>query len=627
MHLPKRVRHTAVILLLFLGHNFALGQSVQIQQEQHKLRFVKDSVSLVNSLNRIGMLYHLKNPDSCFYYGMKAKAVAIRLHYIKGKTGADNVIATALYLKGLFKESLELYSKVLPAYRQLADTANAAMVLMNMSTVYLGVSDSIHARQYCRQAIQTGKQLKKDSLMSIIYANYCIVNSALSADSAQYFIDKSREIATRYNDKRMLIVIMQLQANNLINKGRRQEALPLIAQSLAESRNTGNEFFEINSLGLYADYYSAKPDSVLSYYNRAYELANTNGYVYLKVKVLKVILTYTELSGDKDKIIKVHRLIETALAAENSNLKKFIGDYIKYNEIQDDNTLLGMADKSDKTEIWLLIKACVVSILLIVIVARLYQVSRRNQQQQAKLNLQIQEQNNTLHEADEFKNKLISILAHDFRAPLVSTISIARMMRENRGFTATEMERFYGDIERDASLMLESFDTILQWIKQQMSGYQFKGETLLLRGLFNESAAIFNQQIEEKNIAVINKVPEQMTILSDREMLQFVNRNLLSNAIRYSPEGGTIMITASHDNAVIIVTVADDGPGMSEATISKLFSVSNQLSVSAQQGAGIALSMCRDFIQMLGGRIWAENKKPHGSIFHYTVPVNKTHAG
>jgi len=167
----------------------------------------------------------------------------------------------------------------------------------------------------------------------------------------------------------------------------------------------------------------------------------------------------------------------------------------------------------------------------------------------------------------------------------------------------------------------------LQWIKQQMSGYQFKGETLLLRGLFNESAAIFNQQIEEKNIAVINKVPEQMTILSDREMLQFVNRNLLSNAIRYSPEGGTIMITASHDNAVIIVTVADDGPGMSEATISKLFSVSNQLSVSAQQGAGIALSMCRDFIQMLGGRIWAENKKPHGSIFHYTIPVNKTHAG
>src|ERR1700761_2853517 len=173
MLLPKTIRYLTPILLLCLCHTYVKGQSALIQQQQSKLPLIKDSIILVNSLNRIGMLYHLKNPDSCFYYGMKAKAIAIRLHYRRGETSADNVIASALYLKGLFTESLELFSKTLPACRQLLDTENTAMVLMNMSTVYLGLGDTLHAKMFCRKAIQTGRQLKKDSILSILYSNYC----------------------------------------------------------------------------------------------------------------------------------------------------------------------------------------------------------------------------------------------------------------------------------------------------------------------------------------------------------------------------------------------------------------------------------------------------------------------
>src|ERR1700749_277680 len=115
MRLPKTIRYLVPILMVCFCLSYANGQYKLIQAEQRKLPYIKDSITLVNHLNRIGMLYHLKNPDSCFYYGMKAKAIAIRLHYSKGKTHSDNVIASALYLKGLFSESLELFSKTLPA--------------------------------------------------------------------------------------------------------------------------------------------------------------------------------------------------------------------------------------------------------------------------------------------------------------------------------------------------------------------------------------------------------------------------------------------------------------------------------------------------------------------------------
>jgi K+-sensing histidine kinase KdpD len=261
----------------------------------------------------------------------------------------------------------------------------------------------------------------------------------------------------------------------------------------------------------------------------------------------------------------------------------------------------------------------VVSIFLILFIYRLYQISRKHQQELEQLNLKVLEQNKTLQVNDEFKNKLFSILAHDFRTPLISTISIAGLMKDNPEFTKSEMEQFYGDIESRATDMLESFDTILQWIKQQLSGYQYKPETLVLYDLFRESEEIMKQQLDTKKVSVSNQIPMHIVATSDKEMLQFVNRNLLSNAIKFSPEGGTIVISCAQDGNAITVSVTDQGQGMDEQTMSKLFTVSSNFSSSTRHGAGIALSMCKDFIQKLGGRIWAKNAEPNGAVFSYVI--------
>jgi YD repeat-containing protein len=251
----------------------------------------------------------------------------------------------------------------------------------------------------------------------------------------------------------------------------------------------------------------------------------------------------------------------------------------------------------------------------------LYRQQVKLNQQQLKLNQQIHEKNDVLQQADEFKNKLVSILAHDFRAPLSSTITIASLMRENQGFTAEEMEWFYGEIEKDATNMLKSFDTILQWIRRQLSGYQFNAEALKLYDLFRESAVLFQLQMESKNLTFSNRIPEDIIITSDKEMLQFVNRNLLSNAIKFSPQDGRIIVGCIKGTVEFTVTVADDGPGMSETTLNNLFSISSQEGRSTEMGAGIALSMCKDFIKKLNGRIWAENKEPNGVIMYYAIPL------
>lgn len=608
------------VLLFCLVPDYAKGQSAQIKGEQLQMRLIKDSLGVVNSLNKIGMLYYVENPDSSFYYGLKAKAMATRLNYPKGQADADNVIATLFSLKGLHRESLFLYGKTLIAYQKQLDTANVVQVMMNTALVYANLIDTAKAIGLLQRAIQTGKELQRDSIMSLVYANYVSTNFKLPDDSVRYYIKRSKEIAGRHKDRRMLIGIKQLEAFYLLNQGRRDEALTLIQEALAEARKYDLAYFEINSLDIYAAYYINQPDSALNYLNREYKIAIDRGFIFLKVPILKSILYYTELSGDKAKIIDVHRLLEAAISDENENLKKFTGDYVKYNSIENDNALLGTTNRNNKIRIWMLASICIVSILMLIFIYRLYKTSRRHARKQAELNRQILEQNRALQEADEFKNKLVGILAHDFRTPLISTISIAGIMRDNPGFTEAEMELFYGNIEKDARNMLESFDTILQWIKQQLSGYQLKVEEQVLRDLFHETSELFSQQAEVKRLKFINQIPIEIMVVSDKEMLQFINRNILSNAIKFSPEDGKITISCTRNETGFTVMVADDGPGLDTGTLSKLFTASNNFGLSTQHGAGIALSMCRDFIQKLGGSIWAENKEPNGAIFYYTIP-------
>src|ERR1700744_5369619 len=152
----------------------------QIRQELHKLSFAKDSISLINSLNRLGTLYLSRNVDSSFYYGTKAKRIATGLHYRKGQTDADHVIAVTLYKRGLYAESLKLLSKVLSVYKKLADTANIVCVYTDIAAVMNKDINKAKVAPLLQRAIRMGAKLKQDSVMASIYLTYRNLNPKLS---------------------------------------------------------------------------------------------------------------------------------------------------------------------------------------------------------------------------------------------------------------------------------------------------------------------------------------------------------------------------------------------------------------------------------------------------------------
>jgi len=319
---------------------------------------------------------------------MKAKRIATNLHYHQGQTNADHVIAFALYKRGLYAESLELFARVLSGYKQLSDTANIVRVYMDMSAVlHKGISNQAKINAFMQRAMQTGKKLKKDSVLSLVYFNYCNFNANLSEDSIHYYLSRSREIASRYKDEYMLALNRSKQVYLLNRKSHNPEVLPIATQLLSNAQRMGNVNLEMNALLILANYYHEdNPQKALEYYNQICEVARESGDNESQIYYLTATLGRATKSGNKDAIIKAYAELEKAMIADRERIKKFIGDYVKYNAIEDHNKLL--SEKNAQRALWLVV---ISSAALIVVLAIYLIMLRRNR----KAKDQIEALNNT----------------------------------------------------------------------------------------------------------------------------------------------------------------------------------------------------------------------------------------
>jgi len=614
-----------LVLVLFLYTNVS-AQTADIGKLRQQMAQTKDSITYLNLFNKLGFMLHMESADSCFYYGIKGNAIATRLRNEPGKADALANIGAALSLKGLYSQGLTYYSQALAIYKKHSNYGEVASMLMNSAITYSFIGDSIKSLQFTKKALNEILKAPADTMASMLYANYADMNPALSPDSVTYYLKKATEVAKHFKDDRTLLVIDQLYANRLMQQGKHEQALPFIRHSLQIARSKNWEYHELEAYNAYADYYLAKKqvDSAIAEYNTIYKTATANKFIYWQTEVLKLLLHCYELKNDAVGQARINKLLVKSLEQSNINSNAFLGDYIAYNNAQQQVKSLEVVNRDNKVKIWLLIALSILGFVFIALLSRMNGKVRRHSRMLSVLNEKIAGQNEELKLNDEFKGRLISMLAHDFRAPLASTISMIRLLREDEcDFEKEQLLSLYDHIETDIQNILLTFDNILQWIKKQLSGYVFNAQTLSVKELIDDAASMFKPSIDTKKIEFRNEVPDELNYFSDKEIIQFINRNLIHNAIKFSPAGGKITVSAEIEGNELIVSVKDEGKGISENIMKQLFSFNNnQKTDSLDKGAGIALTICKEFINKINGRLWAESKEKKGTTFYYALPAS-----
>ena len=242
-----------------------------------------------------------------------------------------------------------------------------------------------------------------------------------------------------------------------------------------------------------------------------------------------------------------------------------------------------------------------------------------------KTHLEMQRQKKNLKELNATKDKFFSIIAHDLRSPLNQLLGLSEILQREvvseREEEVIKLAKLINESARSGRLLLEN---LLEWSRSQSSSINFNPEILSLSTLSKEVIELNEQNAAQKNIEIRSKIGEEENAFADGNMVKTILRNLLSNSIKFTNSGGQIKIEAKSSNGMITLSVIDNGIGIEEHDIEKLFRIDvNPKSIgrSKEKGSGLGLILCREFVEKNGGKIWAESKPGNGSTFKFNLPI------
>lgn len=233
------------------------------------------------------------------------------------------------------------------------------------------------------------------------------------------------------------------------------------------------------------------------------------------------------------------------------------------------------------------------------------------------------EQAKSLQSLNHTKDKLFSVVAHDLRGPMVSLVEVMRLM-EDGTISAQEFKSYMPLFSKNLYSTYALLENLLVWSRSQMKGEKLILENFNLSDLIKEKENNWIDQATNKNIQIVTELNDHSQVYADREMIKIVLRNLVSNALKFTPEDGEIKITTQHKNGMVQVCIHDTGVGISEENQKKLFNgvQFTTKGTSNETGTGLGLMLCKDFVEKNGGNLWVESEIGKGSTFAFTLPRN-----
>lgn len=235
-----------------------------------------------------------------------------------------------------------------------------------------------------------------------------------------------------------------------------------------------------------------------------------------------------------------------------------------------------------------------------------------------KKNIELQKQN-------EAKDLLFDIISHDLRGPINNILGLSEVMAENtKELKVEELQKFSELINLESKKNFELLDSLLEWGKINMDRIQIEKTALNIYQIANEISQFFEEICRNKEVALHISIPEDIYVFSDKVALKTIFRNLISNAIKFTPSGGEITVSGEEpDDKFVVVKVTDEGIGMNKRMIDHLFSPeinTNRIGIGGEKSVGLGLIITKELIEKQGGNLTIESEENKGSTFIFTVP-------
>jgi PAS domain S-box-containing protein len=243
-----------------------------------------------------------------------------------------------------------------------------------------------------------------------------------------------------------------------------------------------------------------------------------------------------------------------------------------------------------------------------------------------KTELELEQYAKELKQLNIDKDRFITILAHDLKSPFNSLIGLSDLLINNiYNYDLNKIEKFVNHINKSARNTYNLLEEILTWARVQAGKISFEPVNLRFNDICEQIIESLKPLAIDKNLTINHFAEYEIEIFADKNMLSTILRNLIFNAIKFTNSGGQINIYAEKNHSDITITVSDNGIGITQQELIKLFDITKIYSIngtSNESGTGLGLLLCKEFVDKHNGKIWVESEFGKGSEFKFTLPTH-----
>ena len=254
----------------------------------------------------------------------------------------------------------------------------------------------------------------------------------------------------------------------------------------------------------------------------------------------------------------------------------------------------------------------------------LHDISKRKNEER-----EIAFKNLELQKLNAEKEKFFSIIAHDLKSPFTAILGFSQLLIEASNNKELEkIEKFAHIILQSSTRAVDLLKNLMEWAQSHTGRMEYSPEYFDIVTLINETTLLYDDIAGQKSITIKKVLPHHVSLFADKAMICSVFRNLISNAIKFTMPGGEVTIWAEEQPDEMLFSVEDRGVGIPQCRLETIFQSDHATSTSGTQnekGTGLGLTLCKEFVEKHGGKIWAQSHEKEGSTFYFTLP--RTHTG
>jgi len=675
---------------LFFLYLFSAAQQQNEIDSLEQALSLADISTKTEILNRLSELSQKISVEKAVEYDLMNLEIQQQLGNKRDESSVLNNLGIDYYLMGDYSRSLEYFEQSLKLREELLDTANIVKTLNNLGVISQINADYNQALTYLQKSLLF--KLKLDDTLSIaktlnnigvIYMDlkkhddadrflrqaqdyYGALNdiSGMAAslnnlgqnfdaignqDSALIFYQKSIGLKKQINDERGLGNTLNNVGIIYFDKELYREAKSYFEESRKIREKIGDRFGLASTLNNLANISVSekKLDEALRLFDESNQIAHQENLKGFLMRNYGGLSRLYEIKGKHEKALEYYKMMSAlndSIFSEDFN-KQLADLRINYeNEKQSkENEILQQKNQIQQLEIFLyreqqvqlLIAIFLIFVLSVVIV--LYLRYRNNQktnftlkQMNIDLEYSVKKRTRELEEANSTKDRFFSIIAHDLKNPFTALLGFSEILSNDFDqLSYPKKKEIIHFIKESTENIYKLLENLLDWASAQSNEIQLFPAALNINQLIREVISIMYYQAQRKSIRINFLSQTEKYAFADEDTIKTVIRNLISNAIKFTPKGGMVQITSSSyeisGKEKVNIRVKDNGIGIKEEALNNLFDKSQKHrseGTEKEPGTGLGLILCKEFVEKNGGEIIVESEFGSYSQFSFSLPAN-----